>query len=381
MTAGGNRAGGGAKSPGITASIDGEDAACVGATSNTGVPPVVGVEASGADCAQCPGLLERCLPHGRWLAVAVPVVVSMVAVLASWLSSDPNSAADSGDSIVGDLDTTPCDQGEFRLPGMTTCRPLLDCPELAEIEILELIGQGSTKSVYRALWRGYEVAIAALAEPDLRSDFQHGLRMLQALSPSQHVVQLVGHCGDVIVTEFHARGDASGVAEEVRAVGGASGALLGLSFCRSYAAALAFLHDSPAGRRVMCDSNDLVKTLQQWLVTEEGALVAADLDALPDAAAGPVHCGRRRIEGEFLAPEQRWRHGREPPGYDEKTDVWKLPAVCKHFMGETPDGEYVKLELHAIHNRCRSLSPLERPSVAEVVTEYDRVMDAMIKSA
>ncbi|KAF0314103.1 Protein O-mannose kinase [Amphibalanus amphitrite] len=263
---------------------------------------------------------------------------------------------------------------------MSACTPLLGCPELAEVEILEQVGQGSTKSVYRGLWRGHQVALAALAEPSLRADFHHGLQMLRSLSPSEHVVQLVGFCGDVIVTEFHRRGDASAAADLVRTAGGAAAARLALRLCRSYAAALAFLHNSPVGRRVMCDSNDLQKTLQQWLLTADGRLVAADLDALPDASAGPVRCGRRPIEGEFAAPEQRWRHGREPPGYDEKTDVWKLAAVCEHFLSAAPDGEYLKLELHGIHKRCRSVPARLRPSAADMVEEYDRVVHGFSES-
>ena len=44
---------------------------------------------------------------------------------------------------------------------------------------------------------------------------------------------------------------------------------------------LAYLHNSPIGTRVMCDSNDLEKTLSQFLVTDELRLVVVDLDALP----------------------------------------------------------------------------------------------------
>ena len=380
MTAGENHAEGDGKSHGITADTAAEKhSSGVGATSDDGTASsVCGVEAGGWRWR--PGLLESCVPLQRRLTVALPLLAVAVGVVVASCLSSHTGAADGGDSGGTGPGAALCDQGEFRLPGMAACRPLLDCSELAELQILELVGQGSTKSVYRALWRDHQVALSALAEPALRADFQHGLQMLLALSPSEHVVQLVGNCGDVIVTEFHRRGDAAAVAEHVATVGGAGGALLGLRFCRSYAAALAFLHDSPAGRRVMCDSNELLKTLQQWLVTGDGQLVAADLDALPDASVDPVHCGRRRIDGEFLAPEQRWRQGREPPGYDEKTDVWKLAAVCRHFLGETSDGKRLALKLHAIHGRCRAVSPSDRPAAAEVVAEYDRAIGDLTES-
>ena len=359
MMAGESPAGDGAKSRATTASGEG-----AGSPDGGGVP-AAGTDGASASAAGKVGWLRRAAVRQWRLGVATAVTVAAVAMMAT---------CHFGQRTVG-REMVLCDRGEFRLPSMDACRPLLDCSELAELEIMEQIGQGSTKSVYRSVWRGqHEVAVATLAEPALRDDFVHGLRMLRALSPSEHVVQLVGHCGDVIVTEFHRRGDAAAAAaEEARA----AGAGRALALCRSYAAALAFLHESPAGRRVMCDSNELSKTLEQWLVADDGRLVVADLDALPDASAGPVLCGRRRIEGAFLAPEQRWRQGREPPGYDEKTDVWKLAAVCEHFLSAARDGEYLRLELHAIHRRCRSVPARLRPSAAEVVAEYDRVLQEL----
>ncbi|XP_037087462.1 protein O-mannose kinase-like [Pollicipes pollicipes] len=140
---------------------------------------------------------------------------------------------------------------------MAACRPLLGCADLAELSLGPLIGQGSTKSVYRALWRSREVALSTLADPRLRPDFLHGLEMLQALGPSDRVVQLVGFCRatGVIITELQPLGDASRVAREV------------------YAEVLDYLHSSPVGHRVMCDTNDLQKTLQQFLVTSDQRLV------------------------------------------------------------------------------------------------------------
>lgn len=45
--------------------------------------------------------------------------------------------------------------------------------------------------------------------------------------------------------------------------------------------AVAFLHDSPAGTRVMCDSNSPDKLLTQFLVTNNGRLLLNDIDAAP----------------------------------------------------------------------------------------------------
>jgi hypothetical protein len=63
-------------------------------------------------------------------------------------------------------------------------------------------------------------------------------------------------------------------------------------------AAIAFLHSSPAGTRVMCDANTPEKLLSQFVVDERGRLLLNDLDAAPlvDRRAGLlVKCGHQAL--------------------------------------------------------------------------------------
>jgi len=53
-----------------------------------------------------------------------------------------------------------------------------------------------------------------------------------------------------------------------------------------YAEALAYLHASPRGTRVMCDGDHVSKLLSQFLITDDLRLVLNDLDALPEAGPG-----------------------------------------------------------------------------------------------
>ncbi|UYV78588.1 POMK [Cordylochernes scorpioides] len=227
-----------------------------------------------------------------------------------------------------------------------------------------------TLYVYIGKWQGYHVAISSLASPRYKEDFDHNLEMLQKLSPSPYVVQLVGFCGDILVTEFHPWGSARDVHRHQPTLP------MKLQLCLSYIQVLAFLHNSPVGTRVMCDSNTLEKTLTQFLLTEDFHLVANDLDALPEVKPGQgVKCGHEQLHGTFVAPEQLWPYGElsfeddQMPPYDEKTDIWKIPDVCHWFLQDETSVR-VKQKLRGIHHLCKNENPTLRPSAKELVDLY-----------
>ncbi|CAM9934118.1 unnamed protein product [Lampetra fluviatilis] len=240
-----------------------------------------------------------------------------------------------------------CPRGAFRLPGMARCEPLLGCTEIrGAVRPRGLLGQGAVKQVHLAEWRG-------LTGP--------------------HVVQLVGVCeeDDAFVAEHHALG-ALHTAERVLQ---GHGWRTRMEVAMSYVEVLAYLHESPLGTRVMCDSNDLAKTLSQFLLTSELRAVASDLDALPrvDRGAGRLAtCGHRQLGGDFVAPEQRWPYDDRPfdesamPGYDEKSDVWKVPDVTDFLLGAARGSDVARFHLFGVHGRCKEREPALRPSAGEL---------------
>ena len=142
----------------------------------------------------------------------------------------------------------------------------------------------------------------------------------------------------------------------------------------------------------MCDSNSLEKTLSQFLLTSDFHLVANDLDALPEAdpARGLlVKCGHRQLSGDFVAPEQLWPFGDAGapfsddamPGYDEKTDIWKIPEVTRFLMGQVPGGDLVHFHLFQIHEGCKREDPRLRPSALQVLEAYRSVYRAMVRDS
>lgn len=152
--------------------------------------------------------------------------------------------------------------------------------------------------------------------------------------------------------------------------------------CVDYVKILDFLHRSPIGVRVMCDSNDILKLLSQYLITDDFHLVVNDLDALPQVDHFEnklIKCGHRQLFGDFIAPEQLWPYGAEPfddermPPYDEKIDIWRIPNVVDKILGRVKDSNVVRRLLLRVHDQCKRTNPRERPSARDVLSEFLKV--------
>ncbi|XP_028319522.1 protein O-mannose kinase [Gouania willdenowi] len=287
-----------------------------------------------------------------------------------------------------------CAPQHFKMASMKNCTPWLQCSQIsAQVRQLKLIGQGAVKKVYLAEWRGQKVALSRLSSLEYLQDFLHGLSMLQALQGPQ-VVQLVGFCleNHVFVTEFHPHGSLLRLdtvfAQDQHQQHNTWQTRLSLA--TDYVSILHYLHNSPAGRRVMCDSNSLEKTLSQFLLTNDFHLVVNDLDALPEVVPSRgllVKCGHRELTGNFVAPEQLWPFSENGesfsddvmPGYDEKTDIWKIPDVTWFLMGKVPAGDVVHFHLFQIHEQCKRKDPNLRPNALDVLAVYKSVYSNMVQ--
>ncbi|KAM8827394.1 protein O-mannose kinase isoform 1-T2 [Spinachia spinachia] len=287
-----------------------------------------------------------------------------------------------------------CEPRHFKTGTMKNCIPWLQCSQInAEVRKLKLIGQGAVKKVHLAEWRGQKVALSQLASLDYLEDFLHGVSMLQALQGPQ-VVQLVGFCLEnrTQVTEHHPLGSLLNLdiilAQEQHQQHNKWQMRLRLAI--DYVSILHYLHDSPVGRRVMCDSSSLEKTLTQFLLTSDFRLVVNDLDALPevDQSRGLlVKCGHRELTGDFVAPEQLWpfiTKGKPfsdnlMPGYNEGTDIWKIPDVTRFLMGRVPGGDVVHFHLFQIHEECKKEDPKLRPTALDVLKVYQSVYSSMVR--
>lgn len=270
-----------------------------------------------------------------------------------------------------------CQSQHFYLPNMEGCHKWLDCPDLKHITVKELIGVGGVKAVYRAVWKKWNVSISFLNNPDMRDDFNHGLKMLKMLNPSPYVVQLIGFClsKNVILTEYHPFGNAVNITNILRKKNNSDSVRDRLKLCLNYALLLEYLHSGPAGCRVMCDTNTLEKTLSQLLVTSDMTLLLNDVDALPkvnDKQSG-IYCGRQSLRGTFIAPEQN-SVSFNSMGYNEKTDIWKAASVCDHFIGNVSYSDTLRYKLFFVHKKCKSVDAHKRPSATQLAAQYIKIM-------
>lgn len=277
-----------------------------------------------------------------------------------------------------------CQHGYFSLPGMEYCMQWLDCKHLnTDIDVGNMIGQGAIKMVFKAFWKNYTLALNIAARKEYYPDFRHGKSMIMALQPNPHFIQLIGTCGIRYLTEYHPLTSADNFLSYITSTQYKHFDSLELRYqlCLDYVHIVALLHNSPIGTRVLCDSNDPKKTLSQFLLRSDFRLIINDMDALPEVnhtANQLIKCGHREIGGDFVAPEQLWPYpyknftDEEMPPYDEKTDIWKIPNICNHFLGSMTEAIPIKLRLLHVHSQCKEEDPKLRPTAREVASEYKK---------
>ncbi|KAG8512424.1 Protein O-mannose kinase, partial [Galemys pyrenaicus] len=290
---------------------------------------------------------------------------------------------------VVDLDR--CPHGYFRMGQMKNCSPWLTCEELrTEVRQLKRVGEGAVKKVFLSEWKERKVALSRLTSLEMKDDFLHGLQMLKSLQ-SKHVVTLVGYCEEdnTILTEYHPLGSLSNLEETLNLskYQNVNTWQHRLQLAMGYVGIIDYLHHSPLGTRVMCDSSDLPKTLSQYLLTSNLSIVANDLDALPlvnHSSGTQAKCGHRQLHGDFVAPEQLWPYGEDVPfqddlmpSYDEKVDIWKIPDVSSFLLGHVEGSDMVRFHLFDIHKACKNQSPAERPTARDVLDAYQRVWNSL----
>lgn len=238
------------------------------------------------------------------------------------------------------------------------------------------------------------MALSRLTRLEMKDDFLHGLRMLKLLQ-SKHVVTLLGFCEDdsTILTEYHPLGSLSNLEEALSLPRYQSINTWQhrLQLALDYVGIINFLHNSPLGTLVMCDSSDLPKTLSQYLLTANFSIVLNDLDALPlvnHSSGALVKCGHRELRGDFVAPEQLWPYGEDVPFqddlmpvYDEKIDIWKIPDVSSFLLGHVEGSDMVRFHLFDIHKACKSQTPAERPTAQNILDTYQNVLNLLRDTA
>lgn len=274
-------------------------------------------------------------------------------------------------------------------------RHLIDCAEFRQnVTLLRKIAEGAVKEVWLGKWssNGY-IAVSFLKNRLYSDDFQHNIHMLRNFTlrfRSKYTAHFLGECdGRLLFTKFYRLGPLNGLYHLLPRLVSPSNrgdqkvnqkvdpqintrpneAKDCFQFCISYARVIDYLHHSPIGRRVMCDSNDLTKLASQFLIDDDLSIVVNDLDALPDATDHPIKCGNRSLYGDLIAPEQRSPQAT----YDHRIDIYKLPFVCNYIRSLCPKNELLELLLTPLHAQCLDQLPSNRPDSSEIIAEYLKI--------
>jgi glycoprotein-mannosyl O6-kinase len=142
-------------------------------------------------------------------------------------------------------DVSNCPPEHFKIGSMKECHPYLTCSDLDNIRLKKKINAGMAKEIHLAKWNGNTLvySIPNKNNPERLADFQHNMAMMKSLQ-SPHVVQLVGICGDSIMTEYHPNGTLGDLIESDRYETDFT-LLDRIKLAIRYVEILSYLHNSP----------------------------------------------------------------------------------------------------------------------------------------
>ena len=227
----------------------------------------------------------------------------------------------------------------------------------------------------------------------IRTRVENGFKNLLLLQPYQYVTQVYGFCFTennvlILLTELANQGDLKTFLNSrfyyqlnVKKRFGFIIQMIELFY---------FLHHSPLGTRINCDTSKISRALAQFLVIDN-KIVANDLDDFPAVnSKNFANCTWGNVENNydplFAAPEEQRTYKGEvgnEVGMTEKVDIWKIPDLVEHMMFKNlPDGlhnEFIKIskELDGMNNKMKRLRPDQRPAIEEVLEAYTRVYESL----
>jgi len=295
-------------------------------------------------------------------------------------------------SLIDSTNNIQCDYSKYSINNRP-CEEMLTCDSMRILRIQhELQSEGFVKKRFLATYKDIQVVYSYPRNDHVSGDFLHGINMLLAFQTNSLVAKVIGYCKDVnhlqLVTLYYEHGSLNNINDVLKQL-----KLKSLEefttrtqLAYDYISIISYLHDSTTGVRVMCDTNTLIKTLQQFLITTDLRLVVLDLDALPMVTPNlTIKCGHKQLFGDFVAPEQLWYDDIFPfdeyelKGYDEKTDVWKIPDVIIYLLGKSSYSIQLQFYLFDLLQQCKEIDSKLRPTAVDVKIQFKKYVKVIIK--
>ncbi|XP_014673469.1 PREDICTED: protein O-mannose kinase-like [Priapulus caudatus] len=286
----------------------------------------------------------------------------------------------------GTLENQPCcEHGQFALQGMHVCRKWLNCQELSELEV-EKFGQPRRgyKKIYLTTFKEHKIVLMQLPVDENKVTFKQALANYQWLQPNPLVVQLIGVCEitQEFAVEYYELGDARNAEQHIQSLSQEQADERQLLLCMDYAAINLMLHEKG---RCNPDQNTLVKTLSQYLLSDDMRLLLSDMDILSEIGVEPTLLNNTH-DAHLIAPEHDVVASlscksstnsscvKALAARQVKLDVWKIPAVCDRML---PRNSNLMRRLADIHAKCKIVDPIQRMSMEDVLLGYSRVFISM----
>lgn len=208
-----------------------------------------------------------------------------------------------------------CVKGTFSLSQWTACRNLLTCDDIQrDVRISKFLYTLGNWQYYLAEWKSHEVLYAKPL-----TELVVSFKALRDLPPHSNLLYPIGLCEEIYTVIFSHEGSIVGSANQLDSIlkqTGCDNWLIRFRLCLNYVDILSVLHLLTTGPSVLCNSHTLELTLSQFLITRDFRLVLATFDNLPqsdvkgDSGRSLIKCSERELEGEFVAPEQKWPYSR-----------------------------------------------------------------------
>ncbi|KAL9975564.1 hypothetical protein ACROYT_G012739 [Oculina patagonica] len=202
---------------------------------------------------------------------------------------------------------------------------------------------------------------------------------MEKLQTGPFVTRLIGKCHEKLefVTMYYKHGSAENVSRLLRQpeLSQYNNIQTRFQLIVDYVKIMNYMHNSPIGTRVMCDTATMRKLLSQYLITDDFHLVLNDVDNTPDVRQeNGILCNSLKRNSSWLAPEKRWPFRLDlMPKNNEKIEIWKIPEIVLRLLGSVEGSSFVKSELERVMERCQATNPLERPTANELLQELLRI--------
>ncbi|KAJ7337124.1 hypothetical protein OS493_009976 [Desmophyllum pertusum] len=240
-----------------------------------------------------------------------------------------------------------------------------------------------TKQIWLADWKGHQVIYVNCSRTKFKKRCLFGITRLEQLQ-GPYVTRLIGLCHDKVemVAMYYKHGSLRRLDQLLKQpeLSHYNNIQTRLQLSVDYVKIMNYLHNSPVGILVMCDAAYLGRLLSQFLITDDLRLVVNDLDYTPDVTQeNGILCHQKKGLGKFVAPEERWPNI-STYSYDEKVDIWKLPAVVESLLDGVNRSSFAKRELRKMMETCHATNPEQRPTANEVLQELLRVQQLIINN-